>query len=214
MRQIAQREDIRDLILDGVDVLLARYGYRKMTMEDLARQVGIGKGTLYLHFDSKEEVTLSHIDRIIERLVSQLQLIANESSTAEERIKKMLTARVLYRFDSVRGYSQSLNDLLSSLRAGLLLHRERHFENEASVFAAVLEEGKTSGSFSFPDTETAAHTLIWATNSLLPYSLSPKELGKRKEIERQVSSIADLLLSGLVARPGNRAKQGSVKLVQ
>jgi AcrR family transcriptional regulator len=40
MRQIAQRQDIRDLILDGVDILLARYGYRKMTMEDLAREVG------------------------------------------------------------------------------------------------------------------------------------------------------------------------------
>ena len=29
MRQIARREDIRDLILDAVDVLLARYGYKK-----------------------------------------------------------------------------------------------------------------------------------------------------------------------------------------
>ena len=147
MRQIAQREDIRDLILDGVDVLLARYGYRKMTMEDLARQVGIGKGTLYLHFNSKEEVTLSHIDRIVERIVRQLQVIARESSPAEQRIKKMLLVRVLYRFDSVKGYSQSLNDLLSSLRAGLLLHRERHFKNEAAVFAKVLDEGKTSGTF-------------------------------------------------------------------
>jgi Bacterial regulatory proteins, tetR family len=66
MRQIAQRSDIQDLILDGVDVLLSRYGYRKMTMDHLARQVGIGKGTIYLHFPSKEEVTLSHINRIVE----------------------------------------------------------------------------------------------------------------------------------------------------
>ena len=34
-------------------------------MDDLAREVGIGKGTIYLHFRSKEELALSHIDRIV-----------------------------------------------------------------------------------------------------------------------------------------------------
>ena len=53
MRRIAKRDDIHYLILDAVDVLLARYGYRKMTMDDVARQVGIGKGTIYLHFLGK-----------------------------------------------------------------------------------------------------------------------------------------------------------------
>ena len=42
MRQVAKRSDIRDLILDAVDVLLARYGYGKMTVDDVAKQVGIG----------------------------------------------------------------------------------------------------------------------------------------------------------------------------
>ena len=45
--------------------LLARYGYRKMTIDDVAREVGIGKGTIYLHFKSKEDVALSRIDRVI-----------------------------------------------------------------------------------------------------------------------------------------------------
>lgn len=207
MRDIAQRPDIRDLILDGVDVLMARFGYKKMTMEDLARQVGIGKGTLYLHFAGKEEVTLSHIDRIVERMVRQLRLIAAESASPAQRIAKMLSTRVLYRFDSVRGYTQSLNDLLSALRPALLIHRERHFREEAEVFAEVLEEGRKSRVFSLNDAFATACVLIWSTNSLLPYSLSPKELGKRKEIEQQVSRITELLLHGLAARepaPGIR----------
>ena len=66
MGKIAKREDIRDLILDAVGGLLAAYGYGKMTMQDVARQVGIGKGTIYLHFPSKEELVLAHIDRIAE----------------------------------------------------------------------------------------------------------------------------------------------------
>jgi len=54
MKAIAVREDISDLILDAADRLLARYGYKKMTMDDLAQEVGIGKGTIYLHFSTKE----------------------------------------------------------------------------------------------------------------------------------------------------------------
>lgn len=207
MRAIAQRADIRDLILDGVDVLLARYGYKKMTMDDLAKQVGIGKGTLYLHFDSKEQVTLSHIDRIVERLVLQLREIAYGPGPLDQRLIQMLQTRVLYRFDSVRGYSQSLNDLLSALRSALLARREQHFRDEAAVFAEILQEGHTSGVLFCPDPLAAAHALIVSTNSLLPYSLSPKELGRRKEIYEQVGSIANLLLQGLMARHQDPAKK-------
>ena len=59
---------MRDAILDATDKLLARYGYKKMTVDDLAQEVGIGKGSVYLHSSCKEEIALSYIDRIIDRL--------------------------------------------------------------------------------------------------------------------------------------------------
>jgi AcrR family transcriptional regulator len=207
MRKTAQRDDIRDLILDGVDVLMARYGFKKMTMEDLAGQVGIGKGTIYLHFPGKEELTLSHIDRIAERLLVRLRAISRSSDSPDERIRKMLVARVLYRFDSVSHYSQSLNDLLSSVRKGLLARRERHFEKEAEVFREVLREGVRIGTFKCPDVLTTSRILIWSTNSLLPFSLTARELGKREELKERVSRIADLLLHGLSSRPVRTARR-------
>ena len=36
---------MRDKILDATERLLSRYGYAKMTVEDIAREAGIGKGT-------------------------------------------------------------------------------------------------------------------------------------------------------------------------
>ena len=66
MRDSVQTRTVRDAILDATDDLLIKFGYKKMTIDDLAREVGIGKGTVYLHFPSKEEIALSHIDRIIE----------------------------------------------------------------------------------------------------------------------------------------------------
>lgn len=204
MRKIAQREDIRDLILDGVDILLARYGFKKMTMEDVARQVGIGKGTIYLHFPGKEELVLAHIDRIAEGVVKKLREIAGSSEAPDRRLRKMLVLRVLFRFDSVLHYSQNLNDLLSSVRTALLARRELHFENEAKVFAGVLEEGAKSGALDCPDPQATSRVLIQGTNSLLPFDLSVRELGQRGELEKQVTRIADLLIKGLIHRANRR----------
>jgi len=213
MRNIARREDIRDLILDGVDVLLGRYGYKKMTMEDIAQHVGIGKGTIYLHFPSKEEVTLSHIDRIAERVLKQLKRVAQSDGLPEWRLREMLRMRVLIRFDSVRGYSQNLNDLLSSLRKDLLLHRESHFKNEVKVFQEVLMDGREEGFFRFARLKETAETFIWSTNSLLPYSLTAQELGKRFEIEQRVDSIAEMLLNGIVKKSSSNRTSVQNKLI-
>jgi AcrR family transcriptional regulator len=198
MRQIAKREDIRDLILDAVDVLLARYGYNKMTMEDVARQVGIGKGTIYLHFPGKEELVLAHIDRIAERVVTDLREIAGSPESPDRRLREMLVLRVLFRFDSVLHYSQNLSDLLSSVRSALLARREIHFKNEAKVFEDVLRQGARSGALDCPDPKATSQLLIQCTNSLLPFNLSARELGRREELEKQVTRIADLLIKGLI----------------
>src|ERR1044071_375895 len=101
MAAIAPKEAVKEAILDATDRLLARFGYRKMTVDDIAAEAGIGKGTIYLHFTSKEEVVLSHIDRIVERLNAQLTEIARSETTAAARLQSMLLTRVLFRFDSV-----------------------------------------------------------------------------------------------------------------
>ncbi|HEV2880441.1 MAG TPA: TetR/AcrR family transcriptional regulator [Pyrinomonadaceae bacterium] len=194
------REEVREAILDATDHLLARYGYRKMTVDDIAQEAGIGKGTIYLHFASKEEVTLSHVDRIVERLKERLWAIARSDADVAIRLRLMLVARVLFRFDSVQHYTQSLNDLLAALRPKLLARRARYFEEEARVFADVLNEGSRLKVFSVGDALSTAFALIHATNSLLPYSLSTTELGERDEIKEKTEQIADLLLTGLLRK--------------
>ena len=197
MRNGVQTREVREAILDAGERLLAGHGYKKMTIDDLAREVGIGKGSVYLHFTSKEEIALSHVDRIVERLKEQLKIISGRKISSEEKLRKMILVRVLFRFDSVQHYTQSLNDLLAALRPKLLARREEYFKQEAEIFAEVIEEGQAKGDFQKGNALELAETFLLATNSLLPFSLTTQELGERRDIEEKTRRIADLLLKGI-----------------
>jgi AcrR family transcriptional regulator len=201
MRSSVKQKEVRDAILDATDSLLSRYGYKKMTIDDLAKEVGIGKGSVYLHFTSKEEIVLSHIDRIIEQLKGKLSAIAASGEKPEDRLRKMLKTRVLHRFESVQHYTQNLNDLLAAIRPNFLARRETYFTQEARIFASVIEDGQQSGDFA-RNAEAAeiAESMILATNSLLPFNLTVQELGARKDVEKKTQRLADLLLQGLCSR--------------
>jgi AcrR family transcriptional regulator len=200
MRTTLSRNDLQDTILDAVDRLLARFGYRKMTMEDVAREAGIAKRTIYLHFPSKEEVALSSIDRVIALLLERLQSLAAAPSPADLRLQEMLVARILFRFDSVQDYYQSFDEMFAELRPKYLARREQYFAAEAALFAAVLAEGVRRGVFTCDDVSRTSLDLLSATNSLLPYSLSAREMGARADVEATVTRIAGLLLVGLQRR--------------
>jgi AcrR family transcriptional regulator len=200
MRSSVKQKEVREAILDATDLLLSRYGYKKMTIDDLAKEVGIGKGSVYLHFTSKEEIVLSHIDRIIEQLKGKLSAIAGNGETPEERLQKMLKTRVLHRFESVQHYTQNLNDLLSAIRPNFLARRENYFVEESRIFATVIEEGQQLGKFIEGSAAEIAESLILATNSLLPFNLTVPELGARRDIEAKIMRLADLLLQGLCSR--------------
>ncbi len=194
------KRDVKSDILDATDRLLARYGYKKMTIDDLARETGIGKGSVYLHFSSKQEIALSHIDRIVDRLIARLRVIAGKDAPADERLAEMLVERVVFRFKSVQHYTESINELLASIRPALLERRRVHFETEANILAAVIREGIAKGTMHDVDAFETAMAMLTATNSLLPFSLSIKELGKLEEIRGRAEQTARLLIYGLVIK--------------
>ncbi len=49
-----KRQERAERILNVAEDLLLKHGYRRITIDDIARQSGIGKGTIYLHWKSKE----------------------------------------------------------------------------------------------------------------------------------------------------------------
>jgi AcrR family transcriptional regulator len=55
-RSRVDRVQRADRILDTARDLLLSWGYRRVTIDELARRAGVGKGTIYLHWRSREDV--------------------------------------------------------------------------------------------------------------------------------------------------------------
>jgi AcrR family transcriptional regulator len=199
MPPVTATPPLRTRVLDAADQLLARYGYRKMTVEDIAAEAGIGKGSVYLAFASKEEVALSCIDRMAERLLAELRAAGEGPGPRLERLRDMLVLRVMGRVDYARTHAASMDAMLAAVRPAFLVRRERHFAAEARVLATLLAAAQRAGEARTLEPRAAAAALVTATNALLPYSLSVAELGRRAEIERRTRAVADLLVLGIAA---------------
>ncbi len=52
----SRRAERAHRILDAAAALVERYGYSKTTLDDVAREAGVAKGTLYLHWNTREEL--------------------------------------------------------------------------------------------------------------------------------------------------------------
>jgi AcrR family transcriptional regulator len=55
-QKAARRRERAQRILDTAAALILRWGYNKTTIEDIARQAGVAKGTIYLHWKTREEL--------------------------------------------------------------------------------------------------------------------------------------------------------------
>lgn len=178
-------------ILDAAERLLGRYGYKKMTVADLAAEAGIGKGTVYLSFRSKEDAVLGTVERMIDEVCAEMERIAATGAPVCERVRDMLLARIFVRFDRVSGYRESLHDLLGSLRPTLVERRWEHFEREIDILARLVPR-------------RTARALVLATYYFLPYALSPAELGDRRKLQRDAAEVVDLLVKAIETEGDHR----------
>src|SRR5205809_6141050 len=99
VRRKAATEQRRCSILQAARAVFARQGYSDTVVEDIAAQTGIGKGTLYLYFPSKEQIYLATMlvdARKLDRL-SRERLAA--ATTWKDKLRAYIGVRLDY-FDA------------------------------------------------------------------------------------------------------------------
>jgi len=85
-----QFEAREEAIIAATNSLLSTKGYDTMVMDDIATEVGIAKGSLYKHFESKECLAAAVMVRLLDRTQAALDALP-ERLSAWERIEALLT---------------------------------------------------------------------------------------------------------------------------
>ncbi len=66
------REKALDKIIDSASRSIFNYGYQETGMDQIARNIGVTKGTIYLYFNSKEQLLEATCKRNMDLLVESL----------------------------------------------------------------------------------------------------------------------------------------------
>src|SRR3954447_601704 len=89
--QSTMREKLRqkrtELILETAEEILSKKGYHATSMDEIAAQTGVAKGTLYQHFPTKEDLFFALIEQALAQFEHMVQEVANSSSNARQKLE-------------------------------------------------------------------------------------------------------------------------------
>lgn len=138
MAKVAIKDEpaVEEILIKAKEVFQL-YGFKKTTMEDIARSMGKGKSTLYYYFSSKEEIFERVVDEEMNHFFSDIEKAIDKASSARDKLKAYCKMR-LKKIDKMCNLSHALrNDLIESLAIILEIkrkHEVRHIDLVRSVF--------------------------------------------------------------------------------
>jgi len=106
-----QEQIKKEFIIDEAYRHLIKYGYEKMNMDVLAKDLGISKATLYKQLNSKEELVLSVLVKFMKESEKELQEI-DSNLPVIQMLKKIITKGFKNRFVLSMGISKSIPSFL------------------------------------------------------------------------------------------------------
>jgi AcrR family transcriptional regulator len=129
-------------ILDAAGELLLRFGYRRVTVEDVAARSGVGKGTVYLHWKAKQELFASLLLREVGDVMLKLAE-GMRADPAEVLLHRMMRASFLaiMRRPLARAlYTRDIDTLGKLAGSDLLQDRQRASDDLFAEYVDLLRE--------------------------------------------------------------------------
>ena len=183
---------IKNRIIDAAEKRFSQYGFRRVTMDDIASDLGISKKTLYLHFKSKEDIAWAVKERMHKDIGRLLQKAKKEIPDPIERFKKIIaevTSRV-----SIIG-STFMTDIKKDIPD---LWRECEFFREKEIYkyiGGILEEGVRKGKIRKDiDTKIAVMAYLGAIKMIIQPDIL---MENQFSIEDAFDNILKIFLEGI-----------------
>ncbi|RYZ57734.1 MAG: TetR/AcrR family transcriptional regulator [Proteobacteria bacterium] len=190
-----QQQEKPKRILEAARGLFSSLGLKNTSIEDIATKAGLGKGTVYLYFKSKEEIFSSLVADFQESLHFVTLDASSISGTATDKLNAIIEARVNWWERSYVEYGLTTISLYEALSTPVSkAARERFQVEDVKLIKEVLEEGIRSGEFAFANCTRNAN-LIHATLDALCFPWETSE--GRVAAQDRIKTFCRLLLKGL-----------------
>ncbi len=194
-----QRQEREQLILQAAEELLLERGYHDTSIDDIAAHVGISKGTVYLHFASKEDLVFALFERSLQGFLRAIETILSSAATPRAKLQAIIE----HVYASMSGQrSQLLGSVAQNTELrGLLAAKKRdlieRLEEPTRRINAVLEEGKVAGEFD-PTVPTPV-MLAFFTSLLLPFSYQRLIVREHLPPDAVVGYLSRVFFRGIAA---------------
>lgn len=198
--KLIDKEEKKGEILKAAMRVFAQNGVVKTKMVDIAKASGIGKGTIYEYFRSKEDIFAEAYDLIFRGVEESIETILQSNLEPEQKLRLLMT-ETLERFSGEGGefagimmafWAEGVRN--KDERISEIIHLEQVYADYRKMIASILVEGMEKGRFRKLDALLTASVLIGAMDGILLQSImDPQVFSVREAIE----VLLDSYLNGI-----------------
>ncbi|EFH86205.1 TetR/AcrR family transcriptional regulator [Ktedonobacter racemifer] len=191
-----QRQERERLILAAAEEVLYEKGYHDTSIDEIAARVGVAKGTVYLHFPSKEELVFAVFLHNFDAFVRAIDEALNEGMPPRQQLETILTC--MYGGFYIKQIQLLYNSVdMKRLFEARREQEPRPWEQLAARIASILEAGKAHGDF---DSVTPTSVQVATFFSLLsPRSYERLVLGEHMDVQELVQYLKHIYFNGITA---------------
>lgn len=187
----------RERILRAAWRRIRQYGFAKTTMEEIAADAGIGKGTAYLYFRGKADIMLALTEETNRRILDQLEAIAAEDRPPVERLRDVMIHRVRAIARLVHEHPHG-DEFFRSFKPDIVRRVQAYVDRQGALAAQLIREGNAAGQLRVADPEATGAFLAELFERFTP----PYDHGTTEaEVVGFAERTFDLVLHGMNGEP-------------
>ena len=188
-------------IQDATMRVIARKGMAAATMQEIAEEAGVAKGTIYLYFRDRDELVEKTFETAMHTLFERIDAALDLDVPFDEKIRAVMNAKLTF-FDTNREFFR----LYLSLRmpegpAGKQRRHKQHcqpqYRDRAERLSAILSEAMDRGEVRRTDSYKVALFIIEGSTAIILDRLIEDAKG---DGQSDVDLIVDLILDGVRKR--------------
>lgn len=150
----------RQTIINVARKRFARFGLKKTTVEEIAKEAGIGKAGIYELFAGKDQLFESVVQYESELLLKRLRkTVAETSGGPRQKFRALILTKVRH-LKNLRNFNGYQVEIFPELKPFIKKQSRQFFYKERKIVEAILTDEQSKGALSIPDTEFVAFAIV------------------------------------------------------